>query len=201
MLNINGVTRKWRIVLEIRTLSVIFSVWKITLVREEIGNMQVVTKLFLEQLDMHCHENEWFASMNQALQGVTAAEAARTSSENINSIWQIVNHLIFWNEDVIYRIKGTENPRKPESNEETFGNQGNPEDEIGWNKTVQRLNEVMNELKTVIAGLEDEKLKNLYAPDRYSIERLLSNIMMHNSYHIGQIVLLRKFQSSWESIW
>ncbi|WP_148631119.1 DinB family protein [Bacillus sp. E214] len=163
--------------------------------------MQVVTKLFLEQLDMHCYENEWFASMNQALHGVTAAEAAWRSSENSNSIWQIVNHLIFWNEDVIHRIKGTENPHKPENNEETFGNPGNPEDEIRWIQTVQRLNEVMNKLKTVIADLEDEKLKTLYAANRYSIERLLSNIMMHDSYHIGQIVLLRKLQSSWDSIW
>ncbi len=163
--------------------------------------MQVVTKVFLEQLDMHCHENEWFASMNQALHGVTAAEAAWRNSENSNSIWQIVNHLIFWNEDVIHRIKGTENPHKPENNEETFGNPGDPEDEIRWVQTVQRLIEVMNKLKTVIADLEDEKLKTLYAANRYSIERLLSNIMMHDSYHIGQIVLLRKLQSSWESIW
>ncbi|QFK70142.1 DinB family protein [Pradoshia sp. D12] len=164
--------------------------------------MQVVTKVFLEQLDMHCHENEWFASMNQALHGVTAAEAAWRSSENSNSIWQIVNHLIFWNEDVIHRIKGTENPHKPENNEETFGNPGDPEDEIRWAQTVQRLNEVMSKLKTVIAAdLEDEKLKTLYAANRYSIERLLSNIMMHDSYHIGQIVLLRKLQSSWDSIW
>ncbi|OCA82648.1 DinB family protein [Bacillus sp. FJAT-27986] len=163
--------------------------------------MQVVTKVFLEQLDMHCHENEWFASMNQALHGVTAAEAAWRSSENSNSIWQIVNHLIFWNEDVIHRIKGTENPHKPENNEETFGNPGDPEDEIRWAQTVQRLNEVMSKLKTVIADLEDEKLKTLYAANRYSIERLLSNIMMHDSYHIGQIVLLRKLQSSWDSIW
>lgn len=163
--------------------------------------MQVVTKLFLEQLDMHFHENEWFASMNQALHGVTAAEAAWRSSESSNSIWQIVNHLIFWNEDVIHRIKGTENPHRPKNNEETFGNQGDPEDEIRWVQTVQRLNEVMNKLKTVIADLEDEKLKTLYAANRYSIERLLSNIMMHDSYHIGQIVLLRKLQSSWDSIW
>lgn len=163
--------------------------------------MQVVTKLFLEQLDMHCHENEWFASLNQSLQGVTAAEAASTNSENINSIWQIVNHLIFWNEDVIHRIKGTENPLKPESNEETFGSPGNLEDEISWGMTVERLNDVMYELKTVIADLDDEKLKTSYAPDRYSIERLLSNIMMHNSYHIGQIILMRKLQSSWEGAW
>ncbi|WP_282137310.1 DinB family protein [Rossellomorea aquimaris] len=162
--------------------------------------MQVVTKMFLEQLDMHCHENDWFASMDQALHGVIAAEAAWTSSEVSNSIWQIVNHLIFWNEDVIHRIKGTENPRKAEDNEETFGNPGNPEDEIGWTQTVQRLNEVMNKLKTVIADLDDEKLKAPYAANRYSIERLLSIIMMHDTYHLGQIVLLRKLQSTWGGV-
>ena len=163
-------------------------------------SMQTVTKTFLEQLDMHCHENEWFASMDQALRGVTAAEAAWTSSGNSNSIWQIVNHLIFWNEDVIHRIKGTENPHKPEDNEVTFGNLGDPEDEIGWAQTLQLLNEVMIKLKTVITDLDDEKLKAPYAANRYSIERLLSNIMMHDTYHLGQIVLLRKLQSSWSGV-
>lgn len=176
-----------------------YFLWK-QLNSEGIGFMQVVTKIFLEQLDMHCHENEWFASMDQALQGVTAAEAAWTSSGGSNSIWQIVNHLIFWNEDVIHRMKGTENPHKANDNEETFGNQGDPEDEIGWAQTVQRLNEVINKLKRVIADLDDEKLKTPYAANRYSTERLLSNIMMHDTYHIGQIVLLRKLQSSWSGV-
>jgi uncharacterized damage-inducible protein DinB len=162
--------------------------------------MQVVTKLFLEQLDMHCHRNDWFASMDQALHGVIAAEAAWTNSGISNSIWQIVNHLIFWNEDVIHRIKGTENPHKTEDNEETFGNPGDPEDEMGWAHTMQRLNEVMNKLKTAIADLDDEKLKDPYAANRDSIERLLSHIMMHDTYHLGQIVLLRKLQSSWSGV-
>lgn len=162
--------------------------------------MQVVTNVFLEQLDMHHHQNDWFASMDQALNGITPAEAAWTSSGTSNSIWQIVNHLIFWNEDVIHRINGTENPHKPEDNEETFGNPGDPEDEIGWAKTVHRFNEVMNDFKTVIADLDDEKLKAPYATNRYSTERLVSSIMMHDSYHLGQIVLLRKLQSSWVGV-
>jgi uncharacterized damage-inducible protein DinB len=162
--------------------------------------MQVLTKVFLEQLDMHYHENDWFASMNQALHGVTPAEAAWTSSGSSNSIWQIVNHLIFWNEDVIHRIKGTENPHRAEDNEKTFGNPGDPEDEIGWAQTVQHFDEVMNNLKTVIANLDDEKLKAPYTANRYSTERLLSNIMMHDTYHLGQIVLLRKLQSSWDGV-
>ncbi|WP_409288062.1 DinB family protein [Peribacillus sp. SCS-37] len=155
--------------------------------------------MFLEQLDMHCIENEWFASINQALDGVSAAEAVWTSPGS-NSIWQIVNHLIFWNEDVLHRIKGTKNPYKPETNEETFGEPRDPEDENGWHQTVQSFNEVMNNLRTVIADLDDEKLKAPYAPGRYSIERLLSNIMMHDTYHLGQIVQLRKLQSSWNGL-
>ena len=162
--------------------------------------MQVVTNVFLEQLDMRWHGNEWFASMDQALDGVKAAEAAWTSSGSSNSIWQIVNHLIFWNEDVIHRMKGTKNPRQAEDNEATFGNPGDPEDEMGWAQTVQRFNEVMNDLKTVIAALDDEKLKAPYAANRNSIERLLSNIMMHDTYHLGQIVLLRKLQSTWDGV-
>jgi len=159
--------------------------------------MQVVTNMFLEQLDMRYHENDWFASMDQALDGVNAAEAAWTSSGLSNSIWQIVNHLIFWNEDVIHRIKGTVNQHKAKDNEETFGNSGDPEDEIGWMMTVQRLNEVMKKLKTVITDLDDEKLKVPYAANKSFIERLLSHIMMHDTYHLGQIVLLRKLQSTW----
>lgn len=162
--------------------------------------MQNITKLFLEQHHMHCYENEWFASMDQALHGATAAEAAWTSSGTSNSIWQIVNHLIFWNEDIIHRIKGIENPDKAENNEETFGYPGDPEDEVGWTQTVQRLNEVMNKLKTTIADLDDEKLKTPYTANSCSIERLLSNIIMHDTYHIGQIVLLRKLQSSWGGV-
>ena len=65
---------------------------------------------------------------------------------------------------------------------------------------MQRLNEVFNNLKTVIADLDDEKLKAPYAANRHSIERLLSNIMMHDTYHLAQIVLLRKLQSSWAGV-
>ncbi len=164
--------------------------------------MKVVskTKMFLEQLEMHHQENEWFASFEQALNGVTAAEAAWAGPGNSNSIWQIANHLIFWNDDVIHRINGTENPHKPKDNEETFGNPGDPEDVTGWSQTVQRLNEVISEMKSVIENLDDERLSTSYAPNRYSIERLLSNVMMHDTYHLGQIVLLQKLQSSWRGV-
>ncbi|MFD2444015.1 hypothetical protein ACFSO7_08450 [Bacillus sp. CGMCC 1.16607] len=66
---------------------------------------------------------------------------------------------------------------------------------------MQRLYEVMNKLQTVIADLDDKKLASPYAANSYSIERLLSNIMMYDTYHLGQIVLLRKLQSFWNGVY
>jgi uncharacterized damage-inducible protein DinB len=153
--------------------------------------------LLLEQLDVHCHENEWFVSADTALLGTTAVEAAWVPPGMNNTIWQIVNHLLFWNEDVVHRLRGTVNPNKAADNDVTFGQPGDPFDEAGWEQTLVRFRSVMKELRSTIADVEDGQLDMPYRPDSPSIQRLLSNIMMHDTYHIGQIVLLRKLRSSW----
>lgn len=89
------------------------------------------------------------------------------------------------------------NPNEAETNDTTFGEPGDPENEAGWTQTLLELHTVMAELKSVIAEINEEKLDAPYSPNRYSIRRLLSNIMMHDTYHLGQIVLLQKLQASW----
>ncbi|MBE3554421.1 MAG: DinB family protein [Thermicanus sp.] len=142
------------------------------------------------------NENEWFVSAKVALQGITAEEAAWTPPGKGNTIWQIVNHLTFWNEDVIFRLRGMENPAKAESNEVTFGDPGDPHDEKGWEDTLKRFFAVMEELKEVVEGLDEERLDQSYRPGSPAIARLLGNIMMHDTYHLGQIVLLRKIRNT-----
>lgn len=159
--------------------------------------MDTGVSMILEQMDIHCHQNEWFVSVDTALEGVTAAQAAWTHDGASNSIWQIVNHLIFWNEDAIHRIKGTNNPNKFVNNDATFGEPGNPENEAVWVETVSRLRATMEGLKGAIAELNDEQLNAPCGSNTYTMGRLLGNLMMHDTYHLGQIVLLRKLQASW----
>lgn len=160
--------------------------------------MEKSVELLLEQLDIHTQQNEWFVSMDVALEGITSIEAAWRFNQN-NTIWQIVNHLIFCNNDVIHRLNGTLNPKQAENNEETFGEPGSPEDETGWEQTLAELHGVMQRLRDVIARMDDGTLDLPYRENSVSTRRLLSNIMMHDTYHIGQIVLMRKLQSSWNS--
>jgi uncharacterized damage-inducible protein DinB len=168
------------------------------IVIENEQDMLPRVSLLLEQLDVHCNEDEWFVSIETALRGITASEASWSASEKSNTIWQIVNHLMFWNNDVIHRLKGTENPVVPADNDETFGRPGNPDDEIGWQQTVKRFTEVMRKLRVAIESLDETNLDTEYRSDSPLIRRLLGNVMMHDTYHIGQIVLLRKLHNSWK---
>ncbi len=51
-----------------------------------------------EQFDACYDENTWFVALKPALDGVTAEHATWKPAGVDNSIWEEVNHLIFWNE-------------------------------------------------------------------------------------------------------
>lgn len=162
--------------------------------------MGKATELLLEQLDVHWHKTEWFVSVEAALSGVTAKEASWTQPGAGYTIWQIVNHLVFCNVDVIQRFTGKGEPLQADDNDATFGEPGDPHDEAGWVSTVEKLYETLGNFQQILASLDDEKLEVPYQEGRSPTGRLLGNIMMHDSYHLGQIVLLRKLQKSWTPV-
>nr|HMS64937.1 DinB family protein [Ignavibacteria bacterium] len=61
-----------------------------------------------------------------------------------------------------------------------------------------KLYEVLEEWKVLLTKADEEKLNSSPFKDRDDIWYLiLSNINIHNSYHIGQIVTIRKQQGNW----
>ncbi len=140
-------------------------------------------------------KKNWVAPLQSALQDVTAAEADHEFGNAAHSIRQIVNHLLFWNERYLHRLKGSPLPPIEIENSDTFDQQ--PAD---WDKTLQQLFLVMKTFHTEILLADDLKLEAPLATDKNaSWYEIISDINIHNAYHIGQIVTLRKLQSSWDA--
>lgn len=177
-------------------------VWSRRIQAHAKGAMQVAsaTKLLLEQLDIHWHSTEWFVSFEAALTGLTAKEASWTTDGAGYTIWQIVNHLVFCNADVVQRVTGKGEPLQAADNDASFGEPGDPQDDGAWSTTVNRLFEVFGDMQQLITEVNDEKLDAPYRENSSSTGRLLSNVMMHDTYHLGQIVLMRKLQGSWSPV-
>lgn len=93
---------------------------------------------------------------------------------------------MYWNRWNLARLKGEQLDKFSGNNDETF----DKFDSKSWNETVQQLDSVMNELEKWVETADEAKLKESAT--------VFTHISTHNAYHIGQIILVRKEQGSWD---
>lgn len=156
-------------------------------------------QLLLEQFIACYDEPNWFVPLASALDGLTSGQASWKSGSQNNSIWQIVNHLIFWNRRYLNRFKDIPNPEFKYDNNITFEGEKTSGSESDWANTKKQLNNVMDEWKAALKEADNNTLdkipKDLTEGVWYSYIAL-GNI--HIAYHTGQIVTIRKEQGSWD---
>jgi uncharacterized damage-inducible protein DinB len=157
-------------------------------------------QLLLEQFSSCFNQPDWFVSLTTALNGLNAEQAAEHDGRSNNSIWQIVNHLIYWNTRYLNRFMGIPNPEAKDNNDATFEGERISGTEEQWNETIKKINEVMSEWEKSLKKADESKLELKPIKDSegswYSYIGLINT---HNAYHIGQIVTIRKQQHSWDS--
>jgi uncharacterized damage-inducible protein DinB len=162
--------------------------------------MSTRKEILLTQLKACHNQDGWFAPLEFALRGVAADQAVQRGLRSSNSILGIVKHLIFWNERYLLRFQRGSLPPLEISNDETF--QYNVPDEIleNWDPLKSKLYNVFSQWEQAIMECDDSKLDSRTHPDRDELWWMsLSHLAIHNAYHIGQIVHIRKEQGSWEA--
>ena len=128
---------------------------------------------------------DWFVPANVAVEGLTPEQAAWTDGKGNHSVGQLTYHLVFWDRDSLAKFKGEKPPKYSGKNDDTF----NDFDPKKWNDLVKQLDDVMTEWEKAVESADDAKLKQNF--------ELVSDIAAHNAYRIGEIVMVRKEQGSW----
>ncbi|HEY3250280.1 MAG TPA: DinB family protein [Ignavibacteria bacterium] len=156
-----------------------------------------IKELLLEQFASTHNQVTWFVPINDALSGLTAAQASLQIEGSNHSVWQIVNHIIFWNERWLQRFKGNPPPKMETDNKSTFNISRAEQKE--WEQSLKRIDEVMTEWYDALKNKDEHELaKPVVEGEKDPWYSYISTIAMHNAYHIGQIVTIRKIQGSWD---
>src|SRR5215469_16862331 len=66
--------------------------------------------ILLDQLKTTHNKQEWFVPVIQAINGLTPEQAMWKENAANHSIGQLVNHLIFWNQQQLSNFKGEKPP-------------------------------------------------------------------------------------------
>lgn len=161
--------------------------------------MSVYLPAFLTKQFAACNsQKDWFSPLQSALDGLTAEQAAWKLDQTNHCIWELVNHLLFWNERHYLRLTGATVPPMEGDNKATFATTTHTNE--NWALMLHKLSELMAAFEQEIGRCDEQKLDS-FVSEQIKVKwcDILSNINIHNAYHIGQIVLLRKIQESWDA--
>lgn len=131
-------------------------------------------------------------SLRELLDGVTAEQAAARPIPDAHSIWELVNHIIAWEQIAKRRLEG--DPVAEVSNEMNFPVVTGIS-EKAWQATLHALadsNQALRDSIKAMGQIGDAKLEEIVPGTAYSNYVLLHGVIQHNLYHAGQIALLKK---------
>ena len=153
---------------------------------------KVETARLADQLERSVRGGAWHGpSIEEALEGVDAAAAARRPLAGAHTIAEIAAHVAFWIEAASRRLEGD-----PVSGggEDDWPAPAAGED--GWRQLLAALDAAHRRLHAKVLAMDDAALDGPVAGSDPTVRGLLLGILQHNAYHGGQIVLLRKAEAA-----
>jgi uncharacterized damage-inducible protein DinB len=119
-----------------------------------------------------------------------------------HSVWQMVSHMNYWTEYELRRIRG-EAPKYPDHAAQSWPTNSAPGEEQEWKKTISDFRELLDKLAALAEASPEELTRPVEAthPDHAkhasTLRDVLWQTLVHNSYHVGQIAMLRRCLGAW----
>ncbi|HXY00187.1 MAG TPA: DinB family protein [Candidatus Limnocylindrales bacterium] len=123
--------------------------------------------------------------------GVDWKLAGRRPTHAPHSLFQLLNHLVYWQDWVVKWLDGVKPPIPKHASGSWPGNIG-PANKQEWERTVKAFHKG---LKALERGARSTDL--LAKRGNKTGLEMLQAIASHDSYHIGQVTLLRQILGSW----
>jgi uncharacterized damage-inducible protein DinB len=136
------------------------------------------------------------------VEDVSAELAGRREEGFPHSIWQMVSHMNYWMDYEVRRIRG-EAPKYPDHAAQGWPADAAPGGEQEWKKAVSLFGELLGRLAILAAASPEELARDVEAthPDHAkhasTVLDVLWQTLVHNSYHVGQIAMLRRCLGAW----
>jgi uncharacterized damage-inducible protein DinB len=142
------------------------------------------------------------ASPVACVEDVSFELAGQRAGNFQHSIWQLVSHMSYWMDYELKRIRG-EMPAYPVHASESWPVHASPANDDEWKKAVAQFKDFLAQLAALAESTPEVLAREVPAthPDHTkhssSLHAVLWQTLVHNSYHVGQIAMLRRAQGAW----
>jgi uncharacterized damage-inducible protein DinB len=130
-------------------------------------------------------------------------DLAGRGAENFpHSIWQLLRHMNYWMDYELRRIRG-ENSAYPAHASESWPIAVAPPNDVEWLQTIADFKELLAKLAALGESSPDVLAREVpaahptHTTHSSTLLAVLWQTLVHNSYHLGQIAMLRQYLGAW----
>jgi uncharacterized damage-inducible protein DinB len=131
-------------------------------------------------------------SLFEILEGVTAAQAAARPIASAHTIWELVLHIAAWDGAALRRLGGTAVELADADN---FPPVSADVSDPAWHRATARVRNTHQDLVAAVVALPDSRIFEIVPGKQgahYTFYYMLHGVAQHETYHAGQIALLKK---------
>lgn len=136
------------------------------------------------------------ATVVGSLRGISPQVASWKPYPDRHSIWALALHVAYWNYAVRRRITGGDRgafPRSPSN----WPDAPDPHSPAEWKRDRSLVRECHDRLAEAVAAFDASRLDDRAgAKTRTTYADLITGIVLHDAYHVGQIQLLKRLAKS-----
>jgi uncharacterized damage-inducible protein DinB len=130
----------------------------------------------------------------KALRGISAEDAKKQPLKSDRSIWDHLYHIVFWHDITLQVIKEKKIDWKAIKGKDWLPDNAKLTEKM-WKELVESFESHLLKLKELTE--KEDLTRSLEGFGGTALGRGILIEFQHNSYHIGQIVLLRKLLGIW----
>jgi hypothetical protein len=150
-----------------------------------------------EQLIQLLNGGNAHATFDQAVRGFPVERAGERPPGAPHSAWELLEHLRIAQEDILRFSQSAEyvSPKWPEG---YWPASSVPKDSSDWQNSVRSFTADLEEFEGLIRDPANDLHRKFPWGEGQTLLREALVLADHNSYHIGQLVIVRQLLSAWQ---
>ena len=163
----------------------------------KINTQSATTETLVKELAFLLKTGNAHVSFNDAIKNIPFEDLGKIAGNLPYTIWQIVEHIRITQKDIL-EFSANKNYKELNWPADYWPKNSAPENAATWGNSIQQINDDLEEFIQLLTTSE-----NIYESFSYGNgQSLLREAMLiadHNSYHTGEIIVLRRLLGNWQN--
>jgi hypothetical protein len=136
--------------------------------------------------------------LDSAIKGLQPGNRGRKPADLPFSVWRLLEHMRISQWDIVEFSRDAKHvsPKWPDG---YWPAEDAPPNDAAWEKSVREFRHELDEMERLVSDPKTDLFARIPHGDGQTILREAMVLADHNSYHIGQIVLVRRLLGDWPS--